>query len=518
MVVVSAIHDIPCTFTAQITLHAKYGNRHRINNYTQYSIKDSMMAQEGFIPQGYPAASSKIIYKAPMSYTIVEPMFDDHLSCAILPVSEDSFPCFAMDDNARKDASNIECPKSSVYYRTSQRCDRWKYRDSDDALNTWYFLAGTFTPVQHEYDGDYYELYDFISFDTKQPDPKAFQTPSGVPCNDLTRDNTAPKSVLDMRRSHFAGYHGAVLKPFSEHKLVNNEASVNKINKKATSWKAGTSSVFNGMTYAEAARRMLRPPTPTVLGDINRRYVVSETNHNMMMNARSIPESFDASKQWPKCDIQVSRVQGNCGSCWAFGSTVALGDRFCIARNFTAPLKLSPQYAVSCFENLNGCNGGFTDLAWSNLMNIGTVEENCFRYRELDLDCPRKCDDGSNMVFYKAKNAYALYSKEGTAKTVEMIQRDILTNGPVEGAFWVFEDFFHYTSGVYQRTPGSAFAGGHAIKIYGWGVDEDTKLPYWLIANSWGSNWGENGSFRILRGSNECSIEDNVAAGLPRVK
>jgi cathepsin B len=57
------------------------------------------------------------------------------------------------------------------------------------------------------------------------------------------------------------------------------------------------------------------------------------------------------------------------------------------------------------------------------------------------------------------------------------------------------------------------FIGGHAVKIIGWGVDGET--PYWLVANSWNTDWAENGTFRILRGSNHCGIEENVVAGSP---
>jgi cathepsin B len=53
--------------------------------------------------------------------------------------------------------------------------------------------------------------------------------------------------------------------------------------------------------------------------------------------------------------------------------------------------------------------------------------------------------------------------------------------------------------------------GGHAIKMIGWGVENGT--PYWLCMNSWNKSWGEEGLFKILRGSNECGIEDSVVAG-----
>lgn len=57
------------------------------------------------------------------------------------------------------------------------------------------------------------------------------------------------------------------------------------------------------------------------------------------------------------------------------------------------------------------------------------------------------------------------------------------------------------------------FVAVHAVKIIGWG-EEDGK-PYWLAVNSFNTNWGEKGFFKILRGSNECYVEDSMYAGLP---
>ena len=87
---------------------------------------------------------------------------------------------------------------------------------------------------------------------------------------------------------------------------------------------------------------------------------------------------------------------------------------------------------------------------------------------------------------------------------------EIMTYGPVEGAFTVYADFEAYTSGVYQHTYGR-YLGGHAIRIIGWGVENGQK--YWLVANSWNESWGENGYFKILKGVNECGIEGQVVAG-----
>ena len=78
----------------------------------------------------------------------------------------------------------------------------------------------------------------------------------------------------------------------------------------------------------------------------------------------------------------------------------------------------------------------------------------------------------------------------GVNSDPEQIMTEILNFGPVEAAFTVYADFPSYKSGVYQHVTGSAL-GGHAIKILGWGVEDGT--PYWLVANSWNTDWGDKG-------------------------
>lgn len=85
-----------------------------------------------------------------------------------------------------------------------------------------------------------------------------------------------------------------------------------------------------------------------------------------------------------------------------------------------------------------------------------------------------------------------------------------MDNGPVEGAFTVYQDFFNYHSGVYQHKTGGV-AGGHAIKVLGWGVENGVE--YWLCANSWGPSWGMEGYFKIKM--NDCSIDDEMYACQP---
>lgn len=124
--------------------------------------------------------------------------------------------------------------------------------------------------------------------------------------------------------------------------------------------------------------------------------------------------------------------------------------------------------------------------------------------------CPYKCAEGSNLDWKSDKHysvsAYKLANDELT------IMKELYENGPAEAAITVYEDFMAYKGGVYHHTTGKAL-GGHAIRLVGWGeTDEGEK--YWVLANSWNTDWGENGYFRIRRGVNECGVESEVVAGI----
>lgn len=83
----------------------------------------------------------------------------------------------------------------------------------------------------------------------------------------------------------------------------------------------------------------------------------------------------------------------------------------------------------------------------------------------------------------------------------------------METGFEVYHDFFNYKSGVYHHVSGE-LAGGHAVKILGWGTDEE-GTDFWICCNSWGPEWGENGFFRIKM--NEGGIDSSVWACTPEL-
>lgn len=239
-----------------------------------------------------------------------------------------------------------------------------------------------------------------------------------------------------------------------------------------------------------------------------------------------LPKNFDPRDKWPECSsLSAIRDQGHCGSCWAFGAVEVLTDRFCIAGHENVTLSTNDLLSCCGFECGDGCDGGWPERAWEYFERSGVVSEQCDPYFDTKPckhpgcgpvmptpKCVRGCKDDEFWGDSKhyAANVYTV------GPDVEEIQKELYTNGPVEVAFTVYQDFAHYKSGVYKHIYGGVL-GGHAVKLMGWGTTED-GVDYWLIANSWGYGWGEDGFFRIVRGENECGIESEAVAGLPAIK
>jgi len=98
-----------------------------------------------------------------------------------------------------------------------------------------------------------------------------------------------------------------------------------------------------------------------------------------------------------------------------------------------------------------------------------------------------------------------------SASTSDAIKQEIFSNGPMETAFDVYEDFFNYEDGIYTHVSG-AYAGGHAVKMLGWGIENG--VAYWLCANSWGPSWGQlGGFFKIAAG--QCGVDSQLFACTP---
>jgi len=275
-------------------------------------------------------------------------------------------------------------------------------------------------------------------------------------------------------------------------KEINHPDVISALNEEESSWKAGVNSFFEGMSFKDAR---------VLLGTTAGAQLLGATRDQAEYDAiTSVPTEFDARTQWGNL-IHPIRDQQQCGSCWAFSATEVLSDRFAIALNKSSPV-LSAEDMVSCDSGDMGCSGGQLPNAWNYLTKTGIVTDNCFPYSAGGGSAPRcasKCSDGESWTKYKAKTAYAING-------VENMQKEIMTNGPIQVAFKVYKSFMSYKSGVYSKKWYELVPeGGHAVKIVGWGTENG--VDYWLVANSWNTSWGEDGFFKIKRGSDECGME-----------
>jgi len=308
-------------------------------------------------------------------------------------------------------------------------------------------------------------------------------------------------------------FSAAISAPLHVRPVVN-EFLIQKINTNPQStWKAGVNWRFINRTLNDAKKLLGWIPNPE-----------NKLGVREIPVSPSIPVEFNSAIQWPKCKtIPYIYDQAECGSCWAFGCVEAVSDRFCISSNASINFVFSFEDEVSCGP-CDGCEGGDADSAWGYVQQSGLVTGTCYPYniptcppsQEPCLNfvptppCQQSCQDSETWAQSKhfLSNAYDVSSDNS------QIQTEIMTHGPVEVCFTVYEDFLNYKSGVYQYQSGDAL-GGHCVKMIGWGVENGT--PYWLCNNSWTNYWGFHGQFKIIRGQDECGIEDNVVAGTPQV-
>jgi len=320
---------------------------------------------------------------------------------------------------------------------------------------------------------------------------------------------------------------------------------VNELNSMGLTWRAGVNLRFKGEPMGVS--KSLCGVKEDNLEKMKESILAGEMEISEAPTGFAPPESFDSATNWPSCAkvIDDIRDQSNCGCCWAFGGASAASDRLCIATNATSSVPLSAEAVCFC-ASADGCGGGYLQATWGYVKRGAVTGGNqgdtgplgggfcsefslphCHHHGPQGEDpypaegtagcptqsspkCPKQCDSTAKAPHndfskdhYKFSGAIQSYGNEAA------IQNAIMSAGPVETAFTVYQDFENYVSGVYKKTS-STVLGGHAVRIVGWGVDGSTK--YWKVANSWNPFWGEKGYFRIVRGTDECGIESQGMA------
>ncbi len=209
-----------------------------------------------------------------------------------------------------------------------------------------------------------------------------------------------------------------------------------------------------------------------------------------------LPSEFDwrdvSGVNW---DTSVKN-QSPAGSCWAFSTTGQLESWWKIENSMPdSAIDLSEQFLISCNPNATANDGYWVSKTLDFIVSYGGIaHETCFPYEGTDVDSSECCADWQTNAVTIPDWGYIT----SNIADVETIKNAVYRH-PVSASYTVYNDFYSYSGGVYEQTS-DVLEGGHAVLIVGW-ID---SLECWIVKNSWGPYWGENGYFKIKWG--ECEF------------
>jgi len=251
---------------------------------------------------------------------------------------------------------------------------------------------------------------------------------------------------------------------------------VNKINAEGHPYTVGAT-IFADMTNQEFATSkmcgcMLKPTMTKVSKYINVR-------------------PFEEVDWREKGAVTPVKDQASCGSCWAFSATGSLEGGNFVANGKL--ISLSEQQLVDCDPKSNGCGGGLMTNAFEYVMKKGLCTEEDYPYHAKDEDCKDdKCTVAIHITGYEEVPAY-----DGAALKAAVSKAPVSV--AVEADSAVFQ---MYTGGVVDSTAcGTSL--NHGVLAVGY-TDE-----YWIVKNSWGPSWGDEGYIKIAykaTGAGICGI------------
>jgi len=308
------------------------------------------------------------------------------------------------------------------------------------------------------------------------------------------------------------------------------------------------------------------PDTQNGLQSLNGHFHLEGENETPVTPSKKkrslLPTTFDL-RDDTICGTLASTVrnQGDCAIDFAIAVAATAEYSLCHASRGASKVVLSPMDVANCYPYMlkdrnDACKGGSTSLGFEHFQKNGIVsgtdvsdtqnwKSYCFPFgmdsanlnhtdfsEPMIPNCPSKCHpDFYEKYFSKDKKGGGVHTGTGTyhALGVELIgdvdvydveivkfsssditgmMQHIYDHGPIQASFIVYADFFAYSNKIYTQNS-NVNKGRRAVTIIGWGTENG--MHYWLCKNSWGTDWGENGFFKIRRGTNEAEIESSIS-------
>jgi C1A family cysteine protease len=207
--------------------------------------------------------------------------------------------------------------------------------------------------------------------------------------------------------------------------------------------------------------------------------------------------NVEASVSWvDNGGVTPVKNQGQCGSCWSFSTTGALEGAYFV--KYGSLVSFSEQQLVDCDKirnggSDNGCNGGLMDNAFSWISkNDGLCSEDDYPYISGTTKARGDCSSSCTNVKGSAVSKFVDVPHSSDKQMMLALMKH-----PVAVAIQADERAFQlYSSGVLKGSCGTGL--DHGVLAVGYGSDTDGD--YYVVKNSWGETWGENGYIRLGRG------------------
>lgn len=215
--------------------------------------------------------------------------------------------------------------------------------------------------------------------------------------------------------------------------------------------------------------------------------------------AFALPKTHDCRQEGLVGPVRNQALPVYCGSCWAHGSVAAFEGAIAKA---TGVLKhLAPQQLVSCQPSFGTCQGG--DYAFGFYEKVGANYESDFAYEACNAECNLAAPQHEKAASWGYVGAY------DREPTIEEIKSAIFAHGPIAATVACSPSWSAYKGGIYNANDSGDI--NHIITLVGWNDEEET----WLVRNSHGTEWGEEGYMRSKwLGSNgkKCNLLGSTAA------
>jgi C1A family cysteine protease len=216
------------------------------------------------------------------------------------------------------------------------------------------------------------------------------------------------------------------------------------------------------------------------------------------MSGIEAPSSID----WRPKLVNPVKNQGQCGSCWTFSTVASLESAY--AKLTSSLEEFSEQDLVDCVKNYqgccNGCQGGLMDYAF------GYMKDDQSGADDMESNYPYTAKDGT--CVYSSSKAFTGATVTGfvdvTSKDEDALMDAVATQGVISIAVNAAHHWQLYSGGIldvsFLCNPDDL---DHGVAVVGYGTEDK---DYWIVRNSWGPTWGEEGYIRLVRGKNMCGV------------